>query len=168
MITTSARKPAPSPSTIEAPAHCILGRDIAGHFESARQREWLVTNGIGGFASGTVAGANTRRYHGVLVAAFKPPVDRTVLVSKVNVAVHYLNERYELGADEYAGGTLAPLGFQHIESFRLEDGIPVWRFALADAIVEQRIFMAPRRNVTYVGLRVIRASAPLGGGWCER
>ncbi len=162
MIKASARKPAPLLRIVETSAHCILGRDIVGRFETARQREWLVTNGIGGFAAGTVSGANTRRYHGVLVASFKPPVERTVLVSKINVTVHYLGERYELGADEYADGTLAPSGFQHIESFRLENGIPVWRFALADAVLEQRIFMASGRNVTYVGLRVIRASAPLG------
>jgi predicted glycogen debranching enzyme len=142
-------------------AHCVLGRDLANEFATASRREWLVTNGIGGFAAGTVSGANTRRYHGVLVASFKPPVERTVLVSKLNATVDYLNERYELGSDEFAGGTLAPRGFRHIESFRIEDGIPVWRFSLADALVEQRIFMAPGRNTTYIGLRVVRASAPL-------
>ena len=89
----------------QAIPHCVLGRDITNHWESASRREWLVTNGIGGFAAGTVAGANTRRYHGVLVASFKPPVERTVLVSKVNIAVHYLNERHELSADQFDGGT---------------------------------------------------------------
>ena len=157
----AARDPGPISRPAQNAPHCVLGRDIANRWESASQREWLITNGIGGFASGTVAGANTRRYHGVLVASFKPPVERTVLVSKVNVSVEYLNQRYELGTDEFEGGTLAPRGFEHIESFRIEDGIPVWRFAVADALLEQRLFMAPGRNTTYLGLRVLRASAPL-------
>jgi predicted glycogen debranching enzyme len=160
-VKSTARNPEPAPRTSQAIPHCVLGRDITNHWESASRREWLVTNGIGGFASGTVACANTRRYHGVLVASFKPPVERTVLVSKVNIAVQYLSERHELSADEFDGGTLAPSGFTQLESFRIEDGIPVWRFAIADALVEQRLFMAPGRNISYVGLRVIRASAPL-------
>jgi predicted glycogen debranching enzyme len=161
MMKAIARMSAAAGHTAPTIPHCTLGRDITNDWESASRREWLVTNGIGGFAAGTVAGANTRRYHGVLVASFKPPVDRTVLVSKVNLAVQYLGERHELAADQFEGGALAPSGFTHIESFRIEDGLPVWRFAIADAILEQRLFMAPRQNTTYVGLRVIRASAPL-------
>jgi predicted glycogen debranching enzyme len=161
MMKGTVRRPVPAALDDKAAPHCVIGRDIANDFESASRREWLVTNGIGGFAAGTVAGANTRRYHGVLIASFKPPVERTVLVSKVNIAVHYLNARHELSADEFEGGTIAPTGFTRIESFRIEDGIPVWRFAVADALLEQRLFMAPGRNVSYVGLRVIRASAPL-------
>jgi predicted glycogen debranching enzyme len=156
-----ALNPEPTAHTASAIPHCVLGRDIANRWESASRREWLVTNGIGGFASGTVAGANTRRYHGVLVASLKPPVERTLLVSKVNIAAHYLNERYELSVDEFDGGTLAPTGFTQIESFCIEGGMPVWRFAIADALVEQRLFMARGRNISYIGLRLIRASAPL-------
>lgn len=161
MMKAAARNPVPAARAAEAVPQCVLGREIVNVWESASRREWLVTNGIGGFASGTVAGANTRRYHGVLVASFKPPVERTVLVSKVNIAVRYLNERYELGADEFEGGTLAPCGFTQLESFRIDSGIPVWRFAIADALLEQRLFMAPGRNTSYIGLSVIRASAPL-------
>jgi len=161
MMKAAARAPASAPRTTQSIPHCVLGRDIVNRWESASRREWLVTNGIGGFASGTVAGANTRRYHGVLVASFKPPVERTVLVSKVNIAVQYLGERHELGADEFDGGTLAPSGFRRLESFRIDEGIPVWRFEISDALLEQRVFMAPGRNISYIGLRVIRASAPL-------
>ncbi len=156
-----AREPQSAPRIAQTIPPCVLGRDITNLWESASRREWLVTNGIGGFAAGTVAGANTRRYHGVLVASFKPPVERTVLVSKVNIAVHYLNERHELSADEFDGGTVTPRGFTQLESFRIEEGLPVWRFAIADALVEQRLFMAPGHNISYIGLRVIRASAPL-------
>lgn len=65
-----------------------LGRDICGDAEQALRREWLVTNGQGSYACGTVAGANTRCYHGVLVAALAPPVGRTLLVSKLDATAH--------------------------------------------------------------------------------
>src|SRR5689334_578672 len=100
------------------------------------EREWLVTNGLGGFAAGTVALANTRRYHGLLVASLKPPVERLVLVSKVDVEVEYRGRRYPLTANEYADGTIAPRGFDHLVSFRLDGSIPVWTFAIADALLE--------------------------------
>ena len=57
--------------------------DLCANFETAREREWLETNGLGGYASSTLAGVNTRRYHGLLVAALHPPVDRFVLLSKL-------------------------------------------------------------------------------------
>ena len=138
-----------------------LGRDICGGFETACRREWLVTNGLGGFASGTVALANTRRYHGLLVAALKPPVARTLLVARLDVLARYRDVPYELGSNEYADGTVHPRGFVHIERFALEGRIPSWRFALADALLEQRIFMAQGCNTTYVEFRLVRGSAPL-------
>jgi len=120
-----------------------------------------VTNGLGGYACGTVAGANTRRYHGFLMASLSPPVDRTLLVSKVDVTVYYLGRALPLFANEFAGGTVDPCGFTDLESFEVSDGIPVWRYAVADAVVEQRIFMAPGANTSYLRLEVLRASAPL-------
>ena len=65
------------------------GREVWGRLESGESREWLCTNGIGGFASGTVAGLLTRRYHGLLVAALTPPLGRTVLVSKLDETLSY-------------------------------------------------------------------------------
>jgi predicted glycogen debranching enzyme len=138
-----------------------LGRDICGDWEQAIAREWLVANGLGGFACGTVAGANTRRYHAFLMASLRPPVDRRLLVAKVDVTVDYLGLRYPLSSNEFADGTVDPRGFVHLESFHVEDGIPVWRYAVADALLEQRIFMAPGANTTYLSLEVLRAAAPL-------
>ena len=77
----------------EKVALLTLGRDICGHWDSAGRYEWLVTNGLGGYACGTVAGANTRRYHGFLIASLNPPVERTLLVAKVEVSAHYLGTR---------------------------------------------------------------------------
>ncbi|HEX4150789.1 MAG TPA: amylo-alpha-1,6-glucosidase [Steroidobacteraceae bacterium] len=136
-----------------------LGRDLCGDWNEALRREWLVTNGLGGYACGSVALANTRRYHAFLMAALAPPVERTLLVAKLEVSVDYLGRRYALAANEFADGTVDPHGFVHLESFAVEDGIPVWRYALADALLEQRIFMAPGANVSYLTLELMRASA---------
>jgi predicted glycogen debranching enzyme len=138
-----------------------IGRDVANNWETSSTREWLATNGLGGYAAGTVSGANTRRYHGILVASLKPPVERVVLVAKFELSVIYLGREYHLSANEFDGGVIEPRGFEHIESFTLQQGIPLWRFAIADALLEQRVFMAPGHNTTYVGLSVVRASAPL-------
>jgi predicted glycogen debranching enzyme len=120
-----------------------------------------VTNGLGGYACGTVAGANTRRYHGFLLASLKPPVARTLLVAKVDVTVKYRGRFYPLFANEFAGGTVDPRGFAHLESFTVAEGIPVWRYAVADALLEQRIFMAPGASTSYLRLEVLRAGGPL-------
>jgi predicted glycogen debranching enzyme len=128
---------------------------------SALAREWLVTNGVGGFACGTVAHANTRRYHGMLVAALRPPVERTLMVAKLDATVRYGESQFELACNEYADGTIAPHGFTHLSAFHLQDGIPVWTYALADALLEERIWMAHGRNTTYVSFTLRRASQPL-------
>ncbi len=139
----------------------MLGRDVCGHWNDAVDREWLVTNGLGGFGCGTITGANTRRYHGLLMASFRPPVERTLLVAKVDVNVKYLGKIYPLSANEFEGGFVDPRGFVYLESFAVHDGIPVWRYAIADSLLEQRIFMAPGANTSYLRLEVLRASAPL-------
>jgi predicted glycogen debranching enzyme len=138
-----------------------LGRDICDNWSESLSREWLVTNGLGGYACGTLSGANTRRYHGFLTASFKPPVERTLLVSKVDMTIAYLDRAYPLFANEFVDNTIAPDGFIHVESFAVVDGIPVWRYAMADALLEQRIFMAPDANTSYLRLEVLRASATL-------
>jgi predicted glycogen debranching enzyme len=108
-----------------------------------------------------VAGANTRRYHGFLVASLRPPVARVLLVSKVEVSVQYLGLDTDLSANEFAGGAISGAGFVHLESFAVRDGVPTWRYAIADALLEQQIFMAPGANSSYLRLQLLRASAPL-------
>jgi len=138
-----------------------LGRDICGDLPAAEQREWLVTNGIGGFASGTVAGLQTRRYHGLLVAALKPPLGRTLLVAKLEETATCEGHAYPLGTNRWMGGALAPQGFRYIERFRLEGTMPVWTYALADARLEKRIWMQQGANTTYVEYRLVGASRPI-------
>jgi predicted glycogen debranching enzyme len=138
-----------------------LGRSTCGDLGQARDHEWLVTNGIGGFAAGTVCGINTRRYHGLLVAALAPPAARTLLVAAVDVTIIYDSIEYRLATHEFADGTVAPRGYQYLESFHLDHGMPVWRYALADAVLEKRLSMQPGHNTTQLSLRVLRAAAPL-------
>jgi predicted glycogen debranching enzyme len=141
--------------------HLTLPRSDFVEPESALTREWLVTNGLGGFACGTVAQANTRRYHGLLIAALAPPVERTLMVAKLDVAVRYQDNYFELACNEYADGTLAPRGFTRLAAFHLENGIPVWTYALAAARLEQRIWMAHGRNTTYVSFTLRHAAQSL-------
>src|ERR1019366_6320087 len=121
------------PTSRAMPPVIDFGRDVCCSLATAEEREFLVTNGIGGFACGTVAGTLTRRYHGLLVAALPPPWHRTLLVSKIDEVVEYDGQRYSLGANRWADGTIEPQGFVHIERFRLEGTTPVWTFACADA-----------------------------------
>ena len=138
-----------------------LGRAEIDRFETAAEREWLVTNGLGGFAAGTVSGACTRRYHGLLVAALKPPVERTVLVAKVETSAHYDGRDYALTSNEYLDGTIDPRGFEQVERFRLEGTLPVWEFVLGDAVLEQRVSMIHGENTTVLTYTLARASSPL-------
>jgi predicted glycogen debranching enzyme len=142
----------------EEVAILILGRQICGDWDSAANYEWLVTNGLGGYACGTVALANTRRYHGFLMASLTPPVQRTLLVAKFDLSVEYLGAAIDLSANEFAGGAVTPRGFIHLESFAILEGVPTWRYAIADAILQQQIFMARGANTSYLRLELIRAS----------
>jgi glycogen debranching enzyme len=95
------------------------------------------------------------------MASLSPPVERTLLVAKIELSVQYLGVETDLSANEFAGGAISGHGFVHLESFSVRDGIPVWRYAVADALLEQRIFMAPEANTSYLCLELLRASGPL-------
>jgi predicted glycogen debranching enzyme len=124
-------------------------------------REWLVTNGIGGYASGTMAGLLTRRYHGLLIAALKPPLGRTLLLTKLDETAAYDGCLYPLFANRWASGLIDPAGFHHLERFHMEKTTPVWTFACADALLVKRVWMQPGANTTYIRYDLRRASAPL-------
>ena len=136
-----------------------FGREVTGSLAVAESREWLCTNGLGGFASGTVAGLPTRRYHGLLVAALKPPVGRTVMVGGLDERIEYDGATYELSTARWADGTVAPVGYRLIERFHLDGTTPVWHYACADTLVEKRVWMEPGANTTYVRYRLLRAGA---------
>ena len=85
-------------------AEVQFGREVCGELEIAESREWLVTNGLGGYASGTVAGTTTRRYHGLPVAALQPPVKRTMLVNGLDETVRYLGNVFSLATSRWKAG----------------------------------------------------------------
>lgn len=138
-----------------------FGREICGELGVAQQREWLITNGIGGYASGTVAGVLTRGYHGLLVAALNPPLGRTLLVSNLEETAEYDDRPYPLATDRWADGSVNPQGYRHIESFYLEGTLPTWHFALGDALLEKQLWMQRGANTTYVRYSLRRGSRPL-------
>jgi len=147
--------------TTPDPTLLSFGRAVCGNLAVGMRREWLVTNGLGGYASGTIVGLPTRRYHGLLVAALEPPVARTVLVAGLVEWVRYNGQRWPLSVFEYSDGTIDPHGYRHLQSFALEGMLPVWTFALADALLERRVWMAYGANTTYVTYRALRASGPV-------
>ncbi len=125
-----------------------LDTSICSHFETASSREWLETNGIGGYASSSISSANTRRYHGLLVAATRPPLGRMVLLSKFEETVLIDGERYELSCNQYPG-KIHPEGYKFLTRFRL-DPFPVWTYNLADLEIEKKLFMVHGENTTVV------------------
>lgn len=142
------------------PAFVHFGRELAAAPQQALEREWLVTNGRGGFASGTIAGVPTRRYHGLLISARKPPLDRVVVVSRIIETVRYAGLSVTLSGGLTTRDT-CPDGLLHLESFHLDGTMPVWRYALADALLEKRIWMVRGSDTTVVRYALLRGSAPL-------
>lgn len=124
----------------------VLPRSEVSRFETAAAKEWLVTNGIGGFASGTVSGANTRRYHGLLVAALRPPTERMLLLSKIDEEVEHHGVITPLSTNEFGDGSISPHGYQRIVSFSLCGGIPCWCFIVAGNVIQKRICLEHGTN----------------------
>ena len=149
------------PPTILDEPFVAFGREVCGDLDTALRREWLITNGIGGYASGTVGCVSTRRYHGVLVGALQPPAERTVTVAELDEWVTLDCARYPLSTHEWADGTVVPDGYHHLQSFALDGLLPLWTYAIADALVEKRVWMEQGRNTTYVSYRLVRGNRPV-------
>ena len=137
-----------------------FGRTISSDPELSSQHEWLVTNGIGGYASGAVGGMLTRRYHGLLIAALQPPLGQTLLVAKFDETAHYTGREYALASNIWLNGVIDPKGVLNLERFYLEGSTPVWQYACADALLEKHIWMEYGANITYVHYTLVRSSEP--------
>ena len=138
-----------------------LGRGVCGELEPTLRREWLITNGLGGFGAGSLAGCQTRRYHALLIAAEQPPVGRTALLVDLDLVARVDGRDYELACHEYADGTVHPHGYRLIESFALDGTVPTWTYALGAARLVKRVFMGRGVNTTYVTLTLERALGPV-------
>lgn len=123
--------------------------------EDVFQTEWLETNGLGGWASGTVSGIHTRRYHGVLVAAVKPPVVRSVLVAKLDETLTMGGQSVDLSANRFPGA-IHPEGHHHIQSFE-RDLFPQWQYAAAGVVLQKTVAAIHGENTTVVQYEVLRA-----------
>lgn len=125
------------------------------------EREWLVTNGLGGYASGTVSGAVTRRYHGLLIAGLPGPLGRVVMWSHVSEILRFGDDdAVSLGAEERAKGQLDLKSADYLTEFRLENGLPVWTYCVRDVVVEKRVLLPHLQNTVHVSYRVISTGKP--------
>lgn len=122
--------------------------DELRNLEGASKREWLETNGLGGFASSTIIGLNTRRYHGLLVAATKPPVGRLVLLARLEETLSIDGRRYELSVNQYPG-VVHPQGHTFLKQFRL-DPFPIFTYEVEGVEVDKTVFMIQGENSTCV------------------
>ena len=151
--------------------------DAAGHLRRRRSssdparllsREWLVTNGLGGYAAGTLAGVITRRYHGLLIAALPAPLGRLVMVSQLGERLRLPGGRVHwLSGEERQGGTLYVEGANRLREFRLEAGLPVWTFEIDGYMLEKRLLLPRFQNTVLVTYTLLRGDGP--SGWaCGR
>ena len=134
-----------------------MDQESCRNLETALSREWLETNGIGGFSSSTIVGLNTRRYHGLLTAATKPPVGRLVLLSKLEETLIIDGQRYELSANQYPGA-VHPQGFQYQTGFRL-DPFPRFTYEIQGVRVEKSVFMVQGENTTVVQYDIFKTQS---------
>ncbi len=123
-------------------------RTICNDLDAASSREWIETNGIGGFASGTISGANTRRYHGLLTAAIHPPLGRVTLLSKFEETIEFDGRRFDLSTNQFPD-VVSPEGFRSIKQFRI-DPFPIWTYELDEVELEKRVLMVHGTNATFV------------------
>lgn len=139
-----------------------FGREICRHLELTDGLEWLVSNGLGSYASGSLSGALTRSYHGLLVAAITPPGDRRLLLSHLDETVSQDGGvRLELSSNVWRGGVRSPEAARWIERFELVAGLPCWLFSRDDLQMERCIWMEQGANITWLRYGLLRGEAPV-------
>jgi len=141
----------------------ILREELQGpDGEHALAREWLVTNGLGGYASGTISGVATRRYHALLIAALPAPLGRRVLLSHLSERLRLPDRTLvKLSGERIQDDELFLYGAHHLAEFRLEAGLPVWRYEVAGVTLEKRILLPHEQNTVYIIYRLLEGDAPV-------
>jgi 4-alpha-glucanotransferase len=137
------------------PQFIRFGREVCNDLDQAERREWWLSNGLGGYAAGTVAGTLTRRYHGLLFAPMRPPLGRTLVFAKTEAALIVGDRIFPLHSNRWQGGVIEPRRFLDIESFHLDGRLPVWRYAIGDLRLEARIWMQAGANTTCLAWRLL-------------
>lgn len=139
-----------------------FGPQVTGDPAAGAEREWLLTDGRGGYAMGTVSGLRTRRYHGLLVVAGDPPATRRVALAALDPVLHLPGGGVvRLGTHEWASGALAPAGHRLLERFDMVDGLPRWRWRVGEVVLQRELAMAPGRPLVAVVDRLL-AGGPVG------
>ncbi|MEY2571622.1 MAG: hypothetical protein QOE63_1972, partial [Acidimicrobiaceae bacterium] len=136
-----------------------FGRQACGSLDEAASREWLVTDGLGGFAMGTMSGLRTRRYHGLLVTATEPPIGRRLGLASLDPVLVIGDRRVRLATHEWADGTIAPRGHELLDGFAIEDGVPRWRWSVGPLTLEAELAMVRGRAAVGVRYRLVRAGS---------
>jgi predicted glycogen debranching enzyme len=138
-----------------------VGPQACGTLEEAAGREWLVSDGVGGYAMGTVAGLRTRRYHGLLVVAVDGPANRMLALAALDPVVVSGDARFRLATDEWGSGTVDPRGNELLVSFELADGVPRWRWQIGGVVLEREVAAAHGSPVVGVVHRLVAADRPV-------
>ena len=125
-----------------------LGRSVLSNLEEGLSLEWVVANGLGGYASSTALGVNTRKYHGLLVSSFNPPVDRRVALSKADEQVLVDGESYPLGSNEFSKG-FHPQGYRHLAGFA-QSPFPTYTYNVDGVEIHKRILLPYQKNAVVI------------------
>lgn len=133
-----------------------LGKETLSNFENVIRKEWIITNGLGSYASSTVLGINTRKYHGLLVAAFHPPGDRRVCLAKLDEEVKIENTIYPLSANEFQNG-IFPRGRMLLKEFSVSS-FPSYTYTVEDVQVQKSIFMPYKKNAVIAIYKILNTS----------
>jgi predicted glycogen debranching enzyme len=160
MADTTLTPRTPAPVRLDDLVHRIAWPAFdAAKRDDILSREWLVTNGLGGYASGTVAGAITRRYHALLIAALPAPLGRVVMLNYLSERLRFDDRTVIWLGMHYQSGRLAQIeGAQHLVEFRLEAGMPVWRYQIGSTVIERALVLPHRQNTVHVRYTMLSAS----------
>lgn len=159
MLQTETMPPPASQASVDGQlTRRVPNSDIATLIE----KEWLVTNGLGGYASGTIAGVATRRYHGLLVAALPAPLGRIMTLNHLDEQFKFQDSSIvSVGIVERANQTLELRGLTVLQEFRLEMGLPVWRYSVHGHVLEKRLYMPHSQNTVHINYRLIEGAGPI-------
>src|SRR2546423_1012079 len=138
-----------------------LPQDEAKRADLLLNQEWLVTNALGGYASGTIAGVASRRYHGLLIAALPAPLGRQVMLNHLSELVRLPDGTRAFFGGEERGGTVDVPGAAYLTEFRLDRGLPVWRYQVGQTIIAKRVLLPHMQNPAHVNYRLVQGDGPV-------
>src|SRR2546429_2213092 len=138
-----------------------FGSQDLADLDAAARREWLLADGLGGYAMGTLPGLRTRRYHGLLTVATRPPAGRMLGLASLDPVLVAGDRRIRLAVHEWAGGAVDPSGHLQLASFDLDDAVPRWRYSVGDIVLERDLAAVHGRPAVAVVHRLLRAPEPV-------